>query len=79
MPPLPSVTLTVNFDPGDTDLVVRQLRPVGSLISATKPSAATSGSTVIVFDAVLPGPTEIVSEPIRSPPSAAPAPPCRAN
>ena len=42
----------VNFDPGDTDLVVRQLRPPGSRISATKPSAVAFGSTVMVLAAV---------------------------
>ena len=30
MPPEPSRTLTVNCDPGETDFVVRQVRPVGS-------------------------------------------------
>ena len=79
MPPLPRLTLIVNFDPGETDLVVRQLRPPGSRISATKPSAVAFGSTVMVFAAVLPGATEIVSMPIRSAPSAPLAPPCSAK
>ena len=59
MQPLPSVMLIVNVDPGDTDLVVRQFLPPGSRISATKPSAVASGSTVMVFAAVFPGPTAI--------------------
>ena len=69
----------VNFDPGETDLVVRQLRPPGSRIRATKPSAVAFGSTVMVFAAVLPGATEIASEPMRSAPSAEPASPCSAK
>ena len=75
MPPLPSETLIVNFDPDDTDLVVRQFLPVGSRINATKPSAVASGSTVMVLDADFPGPTAIWSDPIRSPASAEPASP----
>ena len=79
MPPLPSVTLIVNFDPGDTDLVVRQFLPPGSRISATKPSAVASGSTVIVLDSLSPGPTAIWSDPKRSLASGEPATRCRAK
>src|SRR5439155_19031134 len=62
MPPLPRLTLMVNFDPGDTDLVVRQFLPPGSRIIATKPSAVAFGSTVMVLAAVFPGATEMVSD-----------------
>ena len=79
MPPLPRLTLTVKFEPAETDLVVRQLRPPGSRISATKPSAVAFGSTVMVLVAVLPGATEIASEPMRSAPSAELASPCSAT
>jgi hypothetical protein len=63
----------VSFDPGDIAFVTFHWRPVGSRTNATKPSAAASGSTVIIFDASLPGATASVSDPIRSPPRVAAA------
>jgi hypothetical protein len=57
MPPAPSLTLSVIFDPGGTDLVTRQERPLGCRNRAMSPIAVASASTVIALDAVRPGAT----------------------